>query len=269
MATTWHQSGENSPNSMQDVGYVLTREQAAYDSNYGTTWEQEFQGRGDVMDALAAGLSAAGAKVRWEYKPGINTLTALWARNPNVSESSEVPTDTWRIENEPYQIPLFRHPLVAIEAQSYVSGSFAQYRKDITDAAEGGLAYPLSTTSFPLGFQVYLLLGQGTEYWETQRPVIQRQRTFAKTYIAKYQPRFTSDVYTRSRLISASAGFEIPADFRAIIPADPTYLPPSGTDWGWRLRQQASGYSTQTGKWEETMDFEFGWWHNSLYNILR
>jgi len=262
MSETWHLSSDAHTNG----GWSLTSEGITLDSDIGYTWERVYEGNRTGIATVAALLAGDGSKLRWEQKAGLNRLQAFYARNPNVDESVEEATDSWNLVQEPYQIPLFRHPLAALESESYVSGSFAQYRKDITEAAEAGTAYPLDAGAFPVGLQIYRLLGQGVEYWETQRPILSRQRTFSKTYPSKQVVAFTSTVYTRSTLLSS--GFGIPVDYESQIPANPSYSPPTGTAWGWRLRQQSSGYSPNTGRWEEQLEWEFGWWYSSLYNIV-
>lgn len=263
MSAIWHGSTD-----FASLGYKLTNERPSYDSDIGTTWEQTFEGTQTGIAALASALFTSGAKIRWEQKVGTNQLIAQWGRNPNDLPEDEPATDNWKLDQEPYQIPLFRHPLAALEAEAYIGSSFAQYRKDITSSAEAGTAYPLDTGSFPVGLQIYYLLGQGVEYWETQRPILSRQREFSKTYPSKQVVAFTSKVYTRATLIASGTGFGIPASFEPQIPADPSYSPPTGTSWGWRLRQQSSGYSKNTRRWEEQIEWEFGWWYNSLYEIL-
>lgn len=245
-------------------GTVLVYSRWARDPLAGVRFEQGYEGTAAGISALGLTLLASGASVQYDQvQPGKKTLRASWGRDPSEPESAEVPVDRWELEMAPYQISLFRHPAAIAEAEVYIAP--AQYRKDIQDAITEGEAYPLSTSSYPVGLQIYRLLAQGTEYWETQRPILRRQRTYSPSFATRVVLSNTSTVYLRSTIIST---FTPPTDFQAQIPDDPTDTPPSGMVWGWRLVQRSFGYLASSRVFEEQTSWEGAYWSTSLYDFL-
>jgi hypothetical protein len=246
------------------TGYTLVFSGWARDPQSGVRFEQRYEGTETGISTLALVLVSQGAAVRYDATTagGKRTLQASWGRDPNEPESSEVPTDRWELELAPYQIAIWRHPDVMREAETYGTSA---YRKLLLDAVSTGVPFPESEDIYPVAKQVFDLLTQGTEYWETQRPIIRKQRTYSPTYTTRTVLSPTNKVYSRASLIST---FSPPTDFQDQMPTDPTDAAPSGKSWGWMLRQQSFGYQVSSRKFEESVVFEGAYWETRLYTFL-
>lgn len=261
-------SGFQGDSSFISSGYVAVSSGWVRDPQSGVRFEQRYEGTAAGIGALALTLVSQGASVRYDDTgPGKKTLVASWGRDPNEPESAEVPTDRWELELAPYQIAIWRHPDVVRESlglsggQSFDNGPSGYRRKLLDAVAEGGQC-PFTT---PVALQVFDLLTKGTEYWETQRPIIRRQRTYTPSYTDRAILTPTSLVYSRSSLIST---FSPPAIFQGQIPVDPTEETPTRTQWGWRLTQRSCAYTGSLGKFEESTSWEGAYWETALYTFL-
>lgn len=242
--------------------YKLVSERAEQDPQTGTTWTQEFEGTQDGVLAVGTVLLAAGARVGYSIKGGVNVCTARWARDPNIDPGDEVPTERWQIDLDAYQIPIFQAPAVFRDAQAYAGGA-ALYRTEMLAGVDAGTANPYGAT---IRGQVYDLLCKGVDYWETSRPVIRLNRSFTTSYptrLTVYSDE-RPPCYVRATLIST---YSIPSAFQSQIPADPSGTVPTGTAWAWKLRQQSSGYTPATRRWEETLEWDLALWSTYLYNV--
>ena len=246
------------------LGYTLQSQTPGYDPQGGVSWTQVFVGLQTYLEAYAATAQAAGARTSLEIGSGdLTRLTVQWSRDPNQPESAEVEQDRWEFAEEPYQIPLFSHPVIAAEAKRVGTGQEAEYRRALKDAVANGDANPFASalTTYPASPAVYGMLSQGVEYWQAGRPTIRRIRTYSLTWTGSPQAvEAYQRVYVRSSLIST---FSIPSDVQSQIPTDPSDPPPDGTVWGWRLSSKSSTLVREKNgtKKEEILGWEFGAWY--------
>ena len=245
-------------------GYIFVAENMTVDPQAGVRYEQVFEGTEAGINTLADIHAAAGAAIRFDIaKPGVKRLVSVWGRAPNIPSSSEAATDRWDLSTEQKYVSVWSSPYVIAESYTYVDQP--SYRKEIEAAVAAGAAFPFSTTSFPVGYQVYLMLFEGEDSWPQQLIVLRRARTFTNTYPTRMQLLVTQNVYTTARLI---ADFGVPTAVQSQLPLTPAAAPPPYAIYGWRWSYQASGYTAATHKYDEQLMWEFKTWPTQLYTII-
>jgi len=267
---------------MLAAGYALVSQSATGDKQAGSTFTQVFSGTRVALDALRASVQAAGARVDMTAEAGLAKLSVTWVSsppagmdptaNPQATAAAEVPTDRWSLDTEPVQISVWRNPGLDAEANAYTAGGafpteHGRYRKQIEEAVAAGDAYPFSETAQPLGYQVYLALIRGEEYWETDRPTLSLSRTYSLNYSGPALAlSLKTRVYTRDALIR---DFSIPSAVASKIPTDPT-TPAIASDqvWGWHQRRQSDQYNIGTRRTEESRSWGFAAWSRAFYEVI-
>ena len=250
-------------------GYALVSQGARYDAEGRQAWRVVYEGTQDGIDALRATFPGSGVDVDSEFLPGGRSrLTAVYGYYPGSGggPGSEVPQEQWSYEEISTQPSLWTHPTVA-PVISKAGGS--ALKKQLEDAIRAGEPNPWGTaTSGDLSVMrdVYDRFLRGVESWEASRPVIRRVRSFTVQYAPRTTLLITSQVYSRSSLISS---FSPPSAFQAQIPVDPTWDPPTvQSQWGWKKGPQSSGYNKATRLYEEVLTWEGAFWDTALYIFL-
>lgn len=260
-------------------GWQLVRRQVTSQSPAGTQYEIVYEGIATNIEALANTMRARGAKVSYDVGAGKCTLRALFAYDPGTfgsdptsgdPSSSEVPTETYELTYDEIEYSIFAHPFAVAESKKYVSAS--QYKAYLEGAIRDGKDFPLDSGKYP--FAKYMwenYLTRGVDAWKSHRPVITWNRSYTIAYDQRATPNkiaYTSNVYTRAKLISL---FGFDANFAVRVPADPlaTEIPlPDKTVWGWRWSGYHFGYDRQTARMTESFQFQFNAWSTGLYSII-
>jgi hypothetical protein len=250
---------------------TLIRSGLSFDGSSGQVWEEQWVGSDAGIAAKYVEAIALGGKARRTYDQGQAGLYVVYARDPN-DVSPEVPYEEWDDDVTTEQTDLFSWAPVVNEAKDFVSastnrtGTIAAYRKDIKDAVDDGLAYPLSRTSWPVGAFVYDLLSKNVTSIPLNRPTLTRTREFSSAYTGRNQMTARQSIWTTAALISA---FNIPAAVQSRLPDDPpANETPSGTVWAWRLAVDRSSYNVSKGKIQEVKTWEFAAWVSSFFNYV-
>jgi hypothetical protein len=232
----------------------------------GSSWVLTYEGTAYGVELVGASLLSFGAKIDVTEDGGKCRLVATFAKDPATASdpAAEVPKDRYDLDWELVQASIFSIPAATNEAKGYVSA--AQYKKDITDAANNGDKYPLSESSYPVGKLLYQLLTRGTEHYEFKRPVLSRVRTYTDKYPNRTVIEQRETVYTTSSLIST---FGIPSDIQAVLPLNPgTTDTPDNAVWAWKLRGERLSYNSGTRRYEESLTWAFAAWDTNLYNLV-
>jgi hypothetical protein len=225
-----------------------------------SVYEYVYDGTESGIAALANTLAEQGVTFRSDTSAGNHRLVATYG-NDITNPALEVPDDLYSIRTEMLYVNLWSHPKVwpFLDDGSNV---FAERKKVITDAISGGTALTGAYATDGAAQALYRALTRGVTSYPSPTRVFTRRREFSTGYpnqrTIEPNPRF----YTRASLISL---FDIPTSVAERIPQDPSQAAPSGSSWGWFLRQDDSEIIPAISKVRETLDFIFGAWDDYFF----
>jgi hypothetical protein len=142
------------------------------------------------------------------------------------------------------------------------SEQFSARKKKVEDAYNQGTALPSDIATDAAAQAMYRALTRKVTSYLSPTRVFTRRREFSTGYPNQRTIEPNPRYYTRASLISL---FAIPTSVAERIPQDPTQAAPSGSSWGWFLRQDDSEIIPSISKVRETLDFIFGAWDDYFF----
>lgn len=254
------------------AGAVRESTEWIIDPDLGDSIQETWNGLRFQILSLAQGFKKIGAKVRVSHRGPKYSLTVTIGQTP--ARGVETPVDKYEWDTEQFQSSIFNSPGISREAAAFealnINYSRADYRRLIETAVKNGqrLTVPLApAASFPFANSAWRSLCRGVESFPLKRLVLRRIRTFSLDYAQRQTLEAFPTAYTSAAMaVAPPDGFGIPQKIFSQFPADPTAVEtPDGTFWGWWLRTDRSEQIPALNKVEETREWVFAAWDESLF----
>lgn len=240
-----------------------------FDPQYGYEFRQLWRGSPAGARGLAESFRQLGIRHEVEIEAGVGTVVAY---TQTASDgTAEIPTVQWELNTDYAQLDMRECPKL-LEAAGGSASTLARWIADIDAAIEAGQSLEEyyedqeeSPTVSAEQERIYNLRARGVEAWEMARPVLNRIRTYSLSYVSRYPVGGTQLIYTTAALL-ANASFGVPRAIGELLPSNGGTAP-SGTTWGWRLRQTDQRFTPAMNKVEEVIGWTFAAWSTDMYTL--